>query len=257
MLAHRFGRRVGRRRRARPRHGRARARIRLRARGLLRGTVTGPGGARSWAAMSRRSGASPAAGCRTVLATRRERELRAPRRGRSHLPRLRPPSEAGGLAHECWNDAPSLPSSTPSDASRRAAPGRDRSRLDPAGRISGLISGYPTGTQGSVAISAFRNDGGEWYPVGSTVVEPFTSPNPFELGALSAGTYRVASPRRTSSSSLVFADECVGGPRPRRPGPTSRWSRARRRRERTSRSTRRARSAAGSTAPRPRSLFSC
>ena len=87
----------------------------------------------------------------------------------------------------------------------------------PAARIEGLISGYPTGTQGSIEILAYRNDGGEWWAAGWNLVEPWTSPTPFEINSLPAGTYRVCFSSQDFEFFPVFADECVGGTRRWRP----------------------------------------
>lgn len=122
------------------------------------------------------------------------------------------PWDGEGLAMQCWNGAPSLPSSTGIRGARpnRTIDGID-GQLDPAARIEGLISGYPTGTQGSVEVLAYRNDGGEWWAAGWNVIEPWTSPNPFEIASLPAGTYRVCFRSQDFEFFPVFADECVGG----------------------------------------------
>ena len=122
------------------------------------------------------------------------------------------PWDGEELAVECWNEAPSLPSSTGIRGVRpnRTIDGID-AQLDPAARIEGQISGYPTGTQGSIEILAYRNDGGEWWPAGWDLVEPWTSPNPFEIASLPAGTYRVCFTSQDFEFFPVFADECVGG----------------------------------------------
>jgi hypothetical protein len=122
------------------------------------------------------------------------------------------PWDGDHLALQCWDGAPSLPSST---EIRGASPNRTvagiDAQLDPDGRISGLISGYPTGIQGSVEILAYRYDAGEWWPAGWNVVDPWTSPNPFEIASLPAGTYRVCFSSQGFEFVPVFAGECVGG----------------------------------------------
>ena len=191
-------------------------RIRLATRGLIRGTVTDPGGAplaSGYAQAFWRESGNWTAGPYATLDADGRYELRVEGDHVFHV--CFQPSEVDGYALECWSGAPSLPSS---DAVGRVRPGRSIDGIDlslePGGRISGLISGYPTGTQGGVAIVAFRNDGGEWYPAGSTVVEPFTSPNPFELATLPPGTYRACFTSQDFEFFPVFADDCVGGPTP-------------------------------------------
>ncbi len=122
------------------------------------------------------------------------------------------PFDGEGLASECWNDAPSLPSST---GIRGALPNRTvdgiDAQLDPAAKIEGLITGYPTGTQGEIEIVAYRNDGGEWWAAGSTLISPYTSPLPYEIASLPAGTYRVCFSSQNYEFFPVFPHECVGG----------------------------------------------
>jgi hypothetical protein len=122
------------------------------------------------------------------------------------------PWDTEGLAAQCWDGAPSLPSST---GIRGASPDRIvdeiHAQLEPGGVITGLIRGYPTGTQGAIEILAYRHDGGEWWPAGWNLVEPWTSPNPFEIASLPAGTYRVCFRSQDFEFFPVFADECVGG----------------------------------------------
>ncbi len=122
------------------------------------------------------------------------------------------PFDGEGLAFQCWNDAPTVPSSTGirNALPRRVVDGID-AQLDPAARIEGLITGYPTGTQGSIEILAYRRDGGEWWASGWNLVEPWTSPNPYEINSLPAGTYRVCFRSQDFEFFPVFADECVGG----------------------------------------------
>ena len=81
-----------------------------------------------------------------------------------------------------------MPSST---AIRGAVPNQTvegiDAQLDLAGKISGVITGYPVGTQGTIAISAERLVEGEWWAMGFAAVEPYTSPPQFEIGSLPAG----------------------------------------------------------------------
>ena len=58
---------------------------------------------------------------------------------------------------------------------------------------------------------AFRDDGDGFWTVGWTLVEPYTSPMPFEIANLPAGTYRVCFTSQDFEFVPVFADECVGG----------------------------------------------
>ena len=122
------------------------------------------------------------------------------------------PWEGQGLANQCWNDVPTLPSA---DAIRGVGPNRVLGGIDAqlhtAGRIEGLIRGYPTGTQGSIEILALRRAGGGWWAAGWNVVEPWTSPNPFEINNLPPGTYRVCFSSQDFEFFPVFATECVGG----------------------------------------------
>ncbi len=122
------------------------------------------------------------------------------------------PWDGAQVALQCWNEAPSLPSSTGIRGVRpnTTVDGID-AQLDPAARIEGLISGYPTGTQGTISITAFRKDDGEWWGAGWNLVEPWTSPAQFEIDSLPAGTYRVCFSSQDFEFYPVFADECVGG----------------------------------------------
>jgi Carboxypeptidase regulatory-like domain len=122
------------------------------------------------------------------------------------------PWDGDQLALQCWNEAPSLPSSTGIRGARpnRTIGGID-ARLDPGARIEGLIRGYPVGTQGEVEVLAYRKDGGEWWPAGWNVVAPWTSATPFEIASLPAGTYRVCFSSQDFEFVPVFATECVGG----------------------------------------------
>ena len=74
-----------------------------------------------------------------------------------------------------------------------------------------LIRGYPTGTQGSIEILALRRVDGGWWAAGWNLVEPWTSPNPFEINNLPPGTYRVCFNSQDYEFFPVFASECVGG----------------------------------------------
>jgi hypothetical protein len=126
------------------------------------------------------------------------------------------PLDGNRLAIQCWNDAPTLPSSSGIRGPRpnQIVEGID-ARLAAAGRIEGVIRGYPAGTQGSVVAQAFRKDGGEWWAAWETVVEPWTQATPFEINSLPAGSYRVCFTSQDYEFVPVFADECVGG------GPTA------------------------------------
>ena len=122
------------------------------------------------------------------------------------------PWDGEGVAHQCWDGAQSLPESTPIRGVRpnRTVDGID-ARLDPGGRIEGMIGAYPVGTQGAVEVLAYRYVDGQWWPVGFNALEPWTSPTPFEVAGLPAGTYRVCFRSQDYEFVPVFADECVGG----------------------------------------------
>ena len=66
-------------------------------------------------------------------------------------------------ASECWQDAPALPSSTPIRGAlpNQTVDGID-AQLDLAGKLSGVVTGYPIGTQGTIEISAYRLVEGGW-----------------------------------------------------------------------------------------------
>jgi hypothetical protein len=187
--------------------------IRLPARGRIRGHVTGPAGApvtngyaQAYWNESGRWVPGPWAGFEDDGGY----ELRVDGHRAYHV--CFQPWDGDQLALQCWNEAPSLPSSTGIRGVRpnRTVEGID-AQLDPAARIEGLIHGYPTGTQGSVEILAYRYDGGDWWPAGWNVVEPWTSPNPFEINSLPAGRYRVCFSSQGFEFFPVFATECVGG----------------------------------------------
>ena len=138
------------------------------------------------------------------------------------------PWDGDQVALQCWNDAPSLPSSTGIRGGRpnRTIDGID-AQLDPAARIEGLISGYPTGTQGTISIRPFartaasggRRDGIWWSRGRARRHSRSPASRPVRIGC--------ASPPRTSSSSPCSPTSASAAPRRRRPGPRSRSSPAR------------------------------
>lgn len=187
--------------------------IRLLARGRIRGHVTDPAGAPvtgGYAQAYSNEAGRWVPGPWAMFDDDGGYELRVDG-GRVHHVCLQP-WDTEQLALQCWNEAPSLPSST---GIRGALPNRTVDGIDaqlvPGARIEGLIRGYPVGTQGEVEILAYRRDGGEWWPAGWNVAAPWTSATPFEIASLPAGTYRVCFSSQGFESVAVFADECVGG----------------------------------------------
>ncbi len=189
-------------------------RIRLRARAKIRGHVTDPdgdsvtgGNARAYWRESGRWVSGPYA----LFEDDGSYELRVDPGPRVYHVCFQPD---GGdqLALQCWEDAPSLPSSTGIRGSRpnHTIDGID-AQLDPGARIEGLIRGYPVGTQGSVEVLAYRRDEGEWWPAGWNVLEPWTTATPFEITGVPAGRYRVCFSSQGFEFLPVFAHECVGG----------------------------------------------
>jgi hypothetical protein len=187
--------------------------IRLLARGRIRGHVTDPAGApvtNGYAQVYWKESGRWVHGPWAIFDDDGGYELRVDRERVHHV--CFQPWDGDQLALQCWNEAPSLPSS---DGIRGAWPNRTvdgiDAQLDPGARIEGLIRGYPVGTQGSVEILAYRKDGGEWWPAGWNVLEPWTSATPYEIASLPAGTYRVCFNSQGFEFVPVFATECVGG----------------------------------------------
>lgn len=188
--------------------------IRLRARGLIRGQVTDPAAdpvTGGYAQTYWREAGHWVNGPYGLFDGDGRYELRLDGGRVYHV--CFQPWDGEQLAVQCWQGAPSLPSSAGIRGVKpnRAVDGID-AQLDVGAGISGLIRGYPTGTQGSVEILAYRYDAGEWWAAGWNVVEPWTSPNPFEIASLPAGTYRVCFASQDFEFFPVFAGECVGGP---------------------------------------------
>ena len=187
--------------------------IRLLTRGRIRGNVTGPGGDPAYQGYARaywRESGQWVWGAWDSIDEDGNYELRVDDKPAHHV--CFHPSEAAQLAAECWDGADSLPSSTPIQGARpnQIVEGID-AQLGPGARIEGSITGYPTGTQGAIAIAAYRHDGGEWWAVGFNLLEPYTSPATYEITSLPAGTYRVCFTSQEFEFFPVFADECVGG----------------------------------------------
>jgi hypothetical protein len=187
--------------------------IRLSARGRILGRVTDPAGApvtNGYAQAYWNESGRWVPGPWAMFDDEGDYELRLDG-GRTHHVCFHP-WDGDQLALQCWSDTPSLPSST---GIRGAWPNRTvdgiDAQLDPGARIDGLIRGYPIGTQGSVEILAYRNDGGEWWPAGWNVLDPWTTATPFEIAGLPAGTYRVCFSSQGFEFFPVFPNECVGG----------------------------------------------
>ena len=187
--------------------------IRLQARGRIRGQITDPAGdpvtggyAQAYLNESGRWVPGPWA----IFDDQGDYELRVDGGRVYHV--CFQPWDDEQLAVQCWNKTPSLPSST---GIRGVPPNRTVDGIDaqlaPGARIDGLIRGYPVGTQGSIEILAYRRDGGEWWAAGWSLVEPWTSPTPFEIASLPAGSYRVCFSSQDFEFFEVFAHECVGG----------------------------------------------
>ncbi len=187
--------------------------IRLLTRGRIRGNVTGPGGDPADGGYARaywRESGEWAWGDWDYIDENGDYELRVDDKPAHHV--CFHPSDVDQLATECWDDADSLTSSTAIQGARpnQIVEGID-AQLGPGARIEGSITGYPTGTQGVVAISAYRNDGDGWWAVGFNSLEPYTNPLPYEINSLPAGDYRVCFTSQEFEFFPVFADECVGG----------------------------------------------
>jgi len=182
------------------------------ARGKIRGHVTGPGGdpAQGYARAYWRESGQWAWGDWDYIDEDGNYELRVDDKPAHHV--CFHPSDVDQLASECWDDADSLTSSTAIQGARpnQIVEGID-AQLGPGARIEGSITGYPTGTQGYIAIAAYRNDGDGWWAVGFNDVEAYTSPVPYEINSLPAGTYRICFTSQDFEFFPVFADECVGG----------------------------------------------
>ena len=231
--------------------------MRLPTRGRIRGHVTDAGGApvtggyaRAYTNESGRWVPGPFA----AFDDGGGYELRLAGNGVQHV--CFQPFDGEELALQCWNGAPSLPSSTGIRGvrPRQIVDGID-AQLGPAAWIEGLIGGYPVGTQGSIEVLAYRRDGGEWWAAGWNLVAPWTSPTPYEIGSLPAGTYRVCFTSQDFEFFPVFPPSAWAARR-RKPGSTSRRSPARRPRTPTSSSDPRAPSAARSRGSTVRSRFS-
>ncbi len=187
--------------------------IRLQASGRIRGHVADPAGdpvTGGYVQSYSKEGGRWVPGPWAIFGEEGEYELRLVDKRVYHVCFV--PWDGEGLALQCWDDAPTLPSSTGIRGVRpnRTVDGID-AQLHVGARIEGLISGYPTGTQGSIEILALRKDGGEWWQAGWSLVEPWTSPNPFEIASLPAGTYRVCFGSQDFEFFPVFAYECFGG----------------------------------------------
>ena len=122
------------------------------------------------------------------------------------------PWEGQGLANQCWNDVPTLPSA---DAIRGVGPNRVLDGIDAqlhtAGRIEGLIRGYPTGTQGSIEILAFAGMAGDGGRRAGTWWSRGRAPTRSRSTTSRPGTYRVCFSSQDFEFFPVFATECVGG----------------------------------------------